>query len=356
MNAITASPLQTTELTAVAAGLLADIDAALADLLSEERRRWRASDPSLEHAIAALEAFLDGGKRLRPAFAVLGYLGARGVPNDTEIIRLGVALELLHAFALIHDDVMDDSDTRRGRPSLHRQFSRPYGSDSAATRFGEGMAILVGDLAHMLAERALCDSPAEVRLHWYAMQVELTRGQALDLEAGRFGKRISEEQALRIARLKSGRYSVVRPLQLGALAASCPPLLDAYAAFGEPLGEAFQLRDDLLGVFGNPGVTGKPVGDDLREGKPTFLLACTRRRVTDADRRLLEQVGRPDLDVHTTRRLQRLIEACGARAEVEARIVELEATAHDALQAAPIAEDARAALHALADATVWRAT
>jgi geranylgeranyl diphosphate synthase type I len=344
-------PLVHTETSAAedAALLLGRVESSLNVALDDEVRRWRTVDPAVAELTETIRAFvLNGGKRLRPAFCVWGYLGAGGDPEDDAIVSLAAAVELLHAFALIHDDVMDDADTRRGRPSVHRHFM-----NWGPRRFGEGMAILAGDLAHMLAERELIDLPANVRAYWYEMQVELTRGQALDmLHATR--ARIGRDDARRVATLKSGRYTVVRPLVLGALAANRADLEASYCAFGEPLGEAFQLRDDLLGAFGTEDQTGKPVGDDLREGKPTYLLACAQELACGADARLLRRCGDSELDDLTIRRIQHVLDRVGARAEVEARVSSLEEQSVEALAAAAIPDDVRDGLRALATAAVWR--
>ena len=205
----------------------------------------------------------------------------------------------------------------------------------------------------MLAERALLDAPREVRAHWFEMEIELTRGQALDLNATTC-REFDPNIARRVAILKSGRYTIVRPLLLGARAAGRTDLDTAYQAFGEPLGEAFQFRDDLLGAFGSTAETGKPVGDDLREGKPTYLLACAQRRVSGASTRLLRRVGTADLDASAVRSLQQLLDECGAHAEVEERLATLEMQALDALDRMPVDNSVRDRLQALAAAAVWR--
>ena len=336
---------------AQAVALLIRCESALNAALDDELRRWRAAEPRVVKLAEAVRAFvLNGGKRLRPAFCVWGYLGADGDPDGAAIASLGAGIELLHTFALIHDDVMDDADTRRGLPSVHRQFM-----SQGSRRFAEGMAILAGDLAHMLAERQLLDLSPAVRAYWYEMQVELTRGQALDMLHGT-RRRVERADARRIAILKSGRYTVVRPLVLGALAAGRTDLERSYRAFGEPLGEAFQLRDDLLGAFGTAEHTGKPVGDDLREGKPTYLLACGQQLARGADARLLERCGDPALDDLTIRRIQHVLVDSGARAEVEARLAALGQQAFEALDAAEVPDEVRQELRTLAFSAIWRNT
>ncbi|WP_349256623.1 polyprenyl synthetase family protein [Frankia sp. CgS1] len=242
----------------------------------------------------ATEFLLAEGKRLRPAFCYWGWRGAGG-PDCDEIVTAAAAIELLHACALIHDDVMDASDTRRGRPAAHRRFSRVHrtaGWRGDPADFGRSAAILLGDLFLAWADELLAASrmPPEALVRAWPtygrMRSELMAGQYLDLvgqaEAGPHGG-LDPGRAVRIARYKTAGYTVVRPLQLGGLLAGAPPdLLAAYAAFGLPLGEAFQLRDDLLGVFGDPAVTGKPTGEDLRDGRPTGLLALALTRAQPA--------------------------------------------------------------------------
>ena len=253
------------------------VEARLEVLLEAEQDRWADVDPDLGAPVATLlEHVRSGGKRLRPTFCHIAFTGAGGVAGDPVAVDAGAALELLHAFALLHDDVMDDAASRRGVATAHISWEgrhRDGGWRGEARRFGEGVAVLVGDLAAVYADRLLGEAPAPARRLYDDLRVELMAGQFLDLlHTARGGVRPTV--ARRIAVLKSARYTVERPLQLGAaLAGRLDDLGDALSAYGLPLGEAFQLRDDLLGAFGDPFATGKPVGDDLREGKPTLLLA-----------------------------------------------------------------------------------
>ncbi len=296
---------------------------------------------------------LGGGKRLRPAFCHWAYVGAGGDPGTGVTVDAGAAFELLHAFALMHDDVMDGSDTRRGTPTIHIEFTDTHargGWRGEGRRFGEGVAILVGDLAGVYADRMLDGTPADARRVWDELKIELNIGQYLDvLGTARGGTDLAT--ARRIARYKSGKYTIERPLHLGAaLAGRLDDLHAPLSAYGDPLGEAFQLRDDVLGSFGDPAVTGKPVGDDLREGKPTPMLAIAVAEVaSDPDARsLLDRVGAPDLSDDEVEALQALLERSGARRAVEATIQELTDRAVEAIAAAPVEDDARAALVALA--------
>ncbi len=280
----------------------------------------------------AARSLLAGGKRLRPAFAYWGWRGAGG--DDTpEVVRAVASLEFLQACALIHDDVMDDSDTRRGQPSAHRKFAglhRTAQWNGSPDAFGTGAAILLGDLALTWADEMLFSSPlpqeALVRAKpvYDRMRTELMAGQYLDLlEQARGGG--SVDRALRVARYKAAKYTVEGPLHLGAALAGAPrELLDRYSAYGIPLGEAFQLRDDVLGVFGDPAITGKPAGDDLREGKRTVLIAVTAERSSPAQLALLHRhLGDPHLSPEGVDDLRSLINETGALTYVEDLIATL---------------------------------
>jgi geranylgeranyl diphosphate synthase type I len=329
------------------------VEARLREVLDAEIERWSAVDPDLATPLRAMERFLLGsGKRLRPAFCHWAFVGAGGEAANPSIIDAGAAFELLHAFALIHDDVMDGSATRRRAPTLHIEFADVHGREQwrgEARQFGDGVAILVGDLACVYADRLLVGTPPEARQIWDELKIELNVGQYLDvLGTARAGTDLAA--ARRIARYKSGKYTIERPLHLGAaLAGRAAELAAPLNRYGSPLGEAFQLRDDLLGTFGDSERTGKPVGDDLREGKPTPLLAEAAARIDDrSDQDLLARVGAPDLDDAEVLALQDLLTRSGARAEVERSIRDLTDLALAALGDAPIDDEARRALEILA--------
>lgn len=324
-----------------------------------------------------LRASVAGGKRLRAAFC---YWSWRAHLTDTAddadaagrsaVLGVGAALELFQAAALVHDDVMDDSDTRRGRPAAHRVFAAAHaerGWVGASSRFGEAAAILLGDLALIAADRAFAAavgplSPA-VRAAAYRvydlMRAEVIVGQYRDVlaQALPWGDPEAEEaQARTVVRAKSARYSVEHPIVLGAILADADgAAVDLAARAGLALGEAFQLRDDVLGVFGDPATTGKPAGDDLREGKRTVLVARALRRADDAGRATLRGcLGRPDLTDTDVQAVRELLRRTGALAEVETLIDELAGPALDALASAPLAEPGRTMLGRLGRAAVDR--
>ncbi len=314
-------------------------------------------------ADAVSEFLLDGGKRLRPAFCYWGWRGAGG-PDTDEIVTAASCLELLHACALIHDDVMDGSDTRRGRPAVHRRFATLHRGEQwlgDAEAFGRSAAILLGDLCLIWADQMFNTSGLDDRAlrrataTYDAMRGELMAGQYLDLlEQVRGGRDV--ERALRVARYKSAKYTIERPLHLGGvLAGARQETLDAYTAYGLPLGEAFQLRDDVLGVYGNPAQTGKPAGDDLREGKRTVLVATAVRRATPGQAALVRRLlGDPHLDDAGVAALREVIAETGALDHVE-RLVEQRTTeAVAALRGAAVEDEARDVLLTLAEAATKR--
>jgi geranylgeranyl diphosphate synthase type I len=320
-------------------------EARLADLLDGEIARWRQVDPWLGEPLEALRALvMAGGKRLRPAFCHWAFVGAGGDPDDARIVDAGAALEMLHAFALVHDDVMDGSDTRRGLRTAHLVFADEHAAQGwrgEARRFGEGAAILVGDLAHVYADMLMGDVPEDVSRVWHELRLELNIGQYLDLTGTARGDR-DPALAERIARYKSGKYTIERPLHVGAaLAGRLGDLAEPLSAYGGPLGEAFQLRDDVLGAFGDPDRTGKPVGMDLREGKPTPLLAEAAARAGADAAALLDKVGAPGLTDDDVVRIQAVLVDTGALDRIEQRIDRLTGAAIDAIEAADVTPEAR---------------
>jgi geranylgeranyl diphosphate synthase type I len=333
--------------------LIADrVCARLERLFAAETERWGRVDPDLVEPIEMIRALvMAGGKRLRPAFCHWGFVAAGGDPDDPLVDDIGAAFELLHAFALIHDDVVDDSTTRRGQPALHISFSalhRRRALRGEERRFGEGLAVLVGDLCHVYADVLLQDASPAVVAVWNEMRVELNVGQYLDL-IGTASGAIDLASATRVARYKSAKYTIERPLHLGAAAAGdLDGLRSTFTAYGIPLGEAFQLRDDLLGAFGDPGTTGKPVGGDLREGKPTPLLALALERADDEQRAILAGVGN-DPDPESIAAIQRALVETGAVDAVTDMIDERKHEAVDAVRRSGLHPDVERELVDLAE-------
>jgi geranylgeranyl diphosphate synthase, type I len=341
------------------------VDKALHDFLQRAVAPLAGISPDLAPFGAVTEAFvLDGGKRLRPAFCYWGHRAAGG-PDSDALVRAAASLELLQACALVHDDVIDASDTRRGAPSVHRRFAgihRSSGWHGDPEAFGSAAAILLGDLAliwadTMLAESGLGPEALERAFGvWDVMRVEVMCGQYLDVvEQARGGG--SVERALTVARFKSAKYTVERPLHLGAaLADADSDLLQVLSDYGLPIGEAFQLRDDVLGVYGDPAETGKPAGDDLREGKRTVLVAYALEAANDAQQQALRRLlGDPALDDDGVTILRDVIAATGAVARVEQLIDERYERAQQALVSPPMDPAAAGALAELAEAATRRA-
>jgi geranylgeranyl diphosphate synthase type I len=333
----------------------ARVEARLDAVLSTETDRWSDLSPDLKAPLESLAGLvLGGGKRLRPAFCFWGFRAAGGDPDDERVIDAGAAFEMLQAFALVHDDVMDGSDTRRGERTAHLAHGDAHLDArwrGEARRYGEGVAILIGDLAHVYADRLVPDDAA-VRAVWDELRLELNVGQYLDLLGTARGD-TDLESATRIARYKSGKYTIERPLHLGASLAGRPDLHPTLSAYGDPLGEAFQLRDDVLGVFGDTATTGKPVGDDLREGKPTALLAHAHAVAPPPDLATLATVGH-DLDDEQIAAVQQVLVDTGAVTAVEAMIDSLTARAVASLDTAPFDPEVTAVLVELAEFVAQR--
>jgi geranylgeranyl diphosphate synthase type I len=332
--------------------IVGPIEGRLRRLLDHETARWSAVDADLVAPLESLSHFvLAGGKRLRPAFCHWAFVGAGGEPDDPMVIDAGAAFEMLHAFALVHDDVMDGSATRRGDRTVHLEFEQAHvtgGWRGESRRFGEGVAILVGDLLEVYADRLMTAAPTAAFDVWNELKIELNVGQFLDVLGTARGS-TDIAQARRIARYKSGKYTIERPLHVGAALAGRLDELEArLSAYGAPLGEAFQLRDDILGVWGDPARTGKPVGDDLREGKPTPLLATALQRADAGQAALLGRVGADDLDDDEVLALQDLLVGLGARTHIETSITALTAEALTALEGSQLTDPATAALVELA--------
>jgi geranylgeranyl diphosphate synthase type I len=340
--------------------IAASVSARLDEVLTPELDRWSDLDADLREPMAEIRRLvLTGGKRLRPAFCHWGYVAADGDPSDAIVVDAGAAFELMHAFALFHDDVMDDAANRRGEPTTHTVFAdlhRTHGWSGESRRFGEGVAILIGDLAFVYSDRLLGGANATAWEIWNELRIELNVGQVLDILGSVRGVR-DVEQAERICRNKSGKYTIARPLHLGAALADPDrfgELADGLSAYGLPLGDAFQMRDDVMGAFGDEATTGKPVGGDLREGKPTPLLARAIAASTDEQRAVLARVGTPDMTEAEVAAAQQVIVDTGALADLEATIDRRTDDAVLALERLDIDPTPRDELAALAEYVIRR--
>lgn len=326
--------------------LRSQVQACIEGELARQRRILDEVGPDLAALVDPVQRLLSGGKRLRAAFAYWGYRAA-GRPGSPHLVRLASAMEFFQAAALLHDDVMDGSDTRRGMPSAHRAAALAHtesGWSGDSDRFGEATAILAGDLCLQWTDELYATSglPAEHlargRETFDRMRTQLMGGQFLDvLESVRGWEGMTTADrvaaARRVIRFKSAKYTIEAPLLIGALAGGmAADSAAALSAYGLTLGEAFQLRDDLLGVFGDPVHTGKPAGDDLREGKRTVLVAYAADGSAEPERDLLlSALGDPGLTPQVVADVRILIDRSGAVERVEADIATLAAQARAAL-------------------------
>lgn len=350
------------------------VDATLADFLARQAATLTSVNPDCRELVESVIGLVSGGKRLRPAFCYWGWRGAGG-ESGPEIVAASAALELFQAAALIHDDLMDDSDTRRGMPAVHRRFAALHeknGWQGNADRFGLAGAVLAGDMCLVWTDELFAGSGLSVsqlaggRTMFNLMRTELLGGQYLDVLTQATPEpdpQVAIDRARQVIRYKSAKYTIEHPLLIGAsLAGADPALLTVYSEYGLALGEAFQLRDDVLGVFGDPSQTGKPAGDDLREGKRTVLVGLALQRAdraqADTVRRLL---GDPGLDAEGVATLRQVMVETGALDAVEQLISELAEQATAALDRAKanrveVAEPARDVLSTLVVAATARAT
>ncbi|MEU3272904.1 polyprenyl synthetase family protein [Saccharomonospora sp. NPDC006951] len=355
------------------ADLPAQVERALTEFLSGAGEAIGRREPAFDPATTALRDFvLGGGKRLRPTFAWWAWRGAGGDPRGEDaagVLQVAASLELIQACALIHDDVLDSSDSRRGSPTVHVAFTKRHAAEGwlgSPESFGLAAAVLIGDLALAWADDMFADAPLPsstlraARPAWRAMRTEVLAGQYLDVRTQATGD-ATVEAAMRVARLKTAAYTVQRPLHLGAaLAGADAGLIERLLAFGGDLGVAFQLRDDLLGVFGDPSVTGKPAGDDLREGKRTLLVAlglryANERGSTAEHDTIASAIGNADLGTSDVERVREALTGLGAVEEVERRIEALTESALASLRLAALAEPAATQLTALTDKATKRA-
>ena len=340
--------------------LIARVDALLAQTLEENQQRWAPLQQDLHTIFEEIQALvLGGGKRLRPQFSHWGWVAAGGDPADPESTHIGAAIELLHAAALFHDDVIDDADTRRSRQSTHKSFSENHftnGWVGESRRYGEGSAILIGDITYVLSDSLTNSLSVEARLIWHDLRLEMNIGQYLDvLGSARQTREIAEADL--ICRMKSAKYTIERPLHLGAVAADPgrgSALMPMLSAYGLPLGDAFQMRDDILGAFGDTAITGKPVGGDFREGKPTPLLARASAVANAQQAEVLNLVGAPDLSDEDIAKIQQVVTETGALQAMEDVISMNHAQAMQALKKSEMQGESFDALVHLADVVTQR--
>ncbi|MGW2539879.1 polyprenyl synthetase family protein [Kitasatospora sp. NPDC001574] len=342
-------------------GIRAAVDAVLETFLDEQEHR-APELPEIALFTGRLRTMLAaGGKRIRPLLCVTGWTAITEQAPPPALLRVAASLELFHAFALIHDDIMDNSDTRRGRPTAHRALAAHHRHRPGANALGVNTAILLGDLALGWSYELLhADDIPSTRLRnvWRllnALRTETLVGQYLDLTAA--GDPTADtDTAWRIIRYKTAKYTIERPLQLGAAPADADPAqLRSLSAYAIPLGEAFQLRDDLLGVYGDPERTGKSTLDDLREGKHTVLVSTALNRANPAQLRTLTSLlGDPSLDQAAADALRAVLTATGAAGAVEQMIDARLRAARQALHGAALRPAATAALHRLATSVATR--
>ncbi|XLE02121.1 polyprenyl synthetase family protein [Streptomyces sp. 184] len=335
--------------------LLARSVARIEDLLREEVERWGGVDARAAAPIEAVaELVAAGGKRLRPTFCISGYLAAGGAPDgsaaEDAVVNAAAGLELLHAFALIHDDVLDNSPTRRGEPTTHVKHAKrhaEHGWAGEARRYGEGVAIVAGDLAFSYANKITSTLPGPARDIWTYLGTEMIVGQQLDMA---LAAELTPDPDLArwVAVCKSGQYTIHRPLALGAAIAGRTDLHEAFETYGVAAGEAFQLRDDLLDAFGDSAATGKPAGLDVSEHKMNLLLALAATKDADVAR-LVDDGQNWDPE-----RLSAAMLASGVRQDVEDRIDQLVRTARTALTDAPLADGWRERLDLMAERVAYR--
>ncbi len=344
-----------------------DVDSLLEDELSALAEDWEEFSGGLGVDVLRrdLPGWLRGlligrGKRVRTTMAYWGFIAAGGVHGEggyQHMVRAAAAVELLHLFALVHDDVMDESDQRRGHPSAHVEataWHREAAARGDGTVFGRNLAILLGDLAHTLADGLVDGLPTPMRAAWHDLSVELIAGQRADLTGAAAGRR-DRRHAEHVARAKSGRYTVTRPLQLGAAAARAPrEVVDALMTCGDRLGSAFALRDDHLGVWGDPELTGKPASDDLYEGKATVLLSLAREHLTGEAAELLERVGTPGFSREDVPALAEAMRSAGIDVMLERLIADEVQAALTCLERAPLTRPGVAGLTEAARSIAWR--
>ena len=339
------------------------VDVAVTEFLNQRGQQLAKISPQLDVVTESLRSFMASGKRVRPIFCWWAWRGCGGTDSDPAL-RAAASLEFIQGCALIHDDVMDRSDTRRGQPAVHRRFEQLHDNSNwfgLANDFGEASAILIGDLALTWADQAYYESGLDLEaLHrgkpvYDNMRTEVVAGQYLDVlqQAQRSHDR---EDILKVAQFKTAKYTIERPLHLGAAWADAPEsTVAALSEFGLPLGVAFQVRDDIMGVFGDPSETGKPAGDDVREGKYTFLIDYAYAAGNPATTEVLDgALGNPNLTHTDVDQVRQAILETGALDTAEAFISRQLDHALQALDRADLEPEATNVLRQLAQAAAHR--
>jgi geranylgeranyl diphosphate synthase, type I len=361
------------------------VDQRISSFLDAREAEMEIISPDLAHLVDYTRVLLANGKRFRARFCYWGWRAIHSLPEDSDplggvekiddldaVLALAVSLEIFHAAALVHDDIMDNSDTRRGKPSAHRSFEifhKERGFSGSHQHFGLSTALLVGDLLLAWSDQLLssalrhdmsASAEAETRAQFARMRQEVTLGQYLDIHEEAAWPHTPDhermDRALRVVTYKSAKYSMEAPLLIGAsLAGATAAHRAALSEFGLPLGIAFQLRDDVLGVFGDSEITGKPSGDDLREGKRTVLIALAEQAMPATTKRLFqEMLGEPTLDGDQIGVMQSTLRDTGALDSVEEMIESYVHQAMGALEGAPIAAGAKQELGRLAEVVTQR--
>lgn len=340
-------------------GFRSDLDTDLRRQLRAKHREMEDLSPEVVRLVEALsELVLRGGKRLRPALVHFGYRACGG--TDLDAVRpLEVATELLHTYLLVHDDIMDNADVRRGAPAAHVRFRNEHrrnGHRGDAEHYGASLATLVGNLAHAQAHEQFTEAceaapeKASLRETFSEMEREVIAGQLLEMQIAE-RQEADPEMLERVLQLKSGRYSVKRPLELGALFADAPDAqLESLSRYGRAAGGAFQLQDDLLGMFGDPDEVGKPVGDDVREGKFTYLVYHTLQQSDAEDRQLVQEaLGDDSLTDEEVQRVCDIMRRSGALERVRNMIGERLTQARAALADTAFEAEGETFLHGFID-------
>ena len=340
--------------------LIHRVNAVLANSISASAARWTAVQADLNEVFVEINALvMGGGKRLRPQFSHWGWVAAGGSADAEESACIGAAIELLHAAALFHDDIIDDADTRRGRVTTHKTIAQHHDSNGwtgESRRYGEGSTILIGDITYVMSDALMDNLPTAARTLWHDLRLEMNIGQYLDvLGSARETRNVFEADL--ICRMKSAKYTIERPLHIGAVAANSErgqQLMPMLSAYGLPLGDAFQMRDDVLGAYGDSAVTGKPVGGDFREGKPTPLLARAHQMAQKHHLDVLAKVGKPGLTDEDIAEIQQVVIDTGALKAMEDLIASNHAQAVRALDKSQMQGESYDALVHLADVVTQR--